>query len=82
MDSEESVTVTASGPSTTVYYIHATPARGLYNSTSVSGRIREASDALEESRIVWGRDWDALAVGWFLGVLMTLALLGLFGAVQ
>lgn len=77
--SDDWTTTTHSGPSTTVYYIHPVKASGLYDSTSVNGRTREAIAALEESRIVWGRDWDALAVGWFLGVLMTLALFGLAG---
>ena len=55
---------------------------GLCDSTSVGGQTREAMVALEESRIIWGRDWDALAAGFVLGVLMTLAILGLVGWVS
>jgi hypothetical protein len=52
---------------------------GLYDSTGVASREREAARALEESRIVWGRDWDALVAGFVLGVLTVLALLGVVG---
>ena len=38
----------------------------------------EARHLLEESAIHWRRDFDALLVGFVLGVLVTLALIGAF----
>jgi hypothetical protein len=37
---------------------------------------REARRLLEDSAIHWRRDWDALAIGFVLGVLATLAMQG------
>ena len=37
------------------------------------------AELLEASAIHWRRDFDALAAGFVLGVLFTLALQGLFG---
>jgi hypothetical protein len=34
------------------------------------------TELLESSRIQWARDWDALAAGFVLGVLFTLAVQG------
>lgn len=34
-----------------------------------------ARELLESSRIDWGRDWDALLIGFVLGVLSTLVVL-------
>lgn len=36
----------------------------------------EPRKLLEESGIQWSRDWDALLVGFALGVLMAVAVLG------
>ena len=37
----------------------------------------DAEDLLESASIVWNRDWDALLIGFVLGVLATLAVIGL-----
>lgn len=36
----------------------------------------EARKLLEESGIQWSRDWDALLVGFSMGVLVAVAILG------
>ena len=38
----------------------------------------EAIALLESSRVQWNRDWDAVALGFVLGVLATLAAQGLW----
>ena len=35
---------------------------------------REAREMLEANRILWGRDWDAIAFGYVIGACLTLAL--------
>ena len=37
------------------------------------GRVIKPDEFLESSRIQWQRDWDALLIGFVLGVLATLA---------
>lgn len=36
------------------------------------------AELLESQRIVWRRDWDALVLGFVLGVLCTSAAMGLY----
>ena len=38
--------------------------------------IREPLKLLESSRLDWKRDWDAVLIGFVLGVLVTLAVRG------
>jgi hypothetical protein len=38
--------------------------------------MSEERKLLESARIDWRRDWDALAIGFVLGVLATLAVIG------
>jgi len=52
------------------------------HSTSAGHNMTTPARLLEESRIVWSRDWDALAAGWVIGVLTTLALLWKFRIVE
>lgn len=48
------------------------PIRSAVLDGNGDGMNQDAKDLLESSRIQWERDWDALLIGFVLGVLSTL----------
>lgn len=60
-------------------YVHDSGANdGKWTVYTPPSDRQEAIKLLEESQLQWKRDWDAVAVGFMLGVLATLAVQGVW----